>query len=197
MLAAFAGLLLGTTSFAQETPRAEIAVGYSRLFLPKGFTLTLNGGNVTSAFNVNDWLGIAGDFGAYDGSSGIPGLISETYTFGPRFSYRKWDRFTPFPSRSLGEGTPILRTVAFWARGMHLPSGPAWVVTLGSIVRVSSHCACNSNFSTFVRTTTSLQIPTRAPSASRQASSSESDGDSTVEKRELRVNGIVTFSRFS
>lgn len=104
ILAAFAGLLLAITSLAQETPSADVAVGYSMLFIAKGFTLTMNGGSVAGAVNVNDWLGVAGDFGVYDGSPGIPGLIGETYTFGPRFSYRKWHRLTPFAQVSIGGG---------------------------------------------------------------------------------------------
>src|SRR5215831_8814397 len=92
MLAALAVSLLAASSCAQDTPKADVAVGYSLLFLPKGFTLTMNGGSVAGAFHLNHWLGVVGDFGVYDGSPGIPGLIGETYTFGPRFSYRKWNR---------------------------------------------------------------------------------------------------------
>jgi len=93
-----------TVVHAQETPKADISAGYSLLFIAKGFTLTMNGGSVAGAVNVNDWIGVVADFGAYDGSAGIPGLIGETYTFGPRFSYRKWNRLTPFAQVVIGGG---------------------------------------------------------------------------------------------
>jgi hypothetical protein len=70
----------------------------------KGFTLKMNGGSGAVAFNINHWLGVVGDFGVYDGSLGIPGLIGETYTFGPRFSYRKSDRVVPFAQAVIGGG---------------------------------------------------------------------------------------------
>jgi hypothetical protein len=41
-----------------------------------------------------------GDFGAYHASAASLNL--ETYTFGPRFSYRKNDRFVPFAQALLG-----------------------------------------------------------------------------------------------
>src|SRR5579862_1609321 len=90
--------------YGQHTPTADVSVGYSFLFLPKGDTLSLNGGNTGATFYINDWLGIAGEFAAYDGSLGIPGLIGETYMIGPRFSYRHWNRVTPFAQALVGGG---------------------------------------------------------------------------------------------
>ena len=104
LLTALASTLLATVAIGQETPKAELTAGYSLLFIAKGFTLTMNGGSVSSAVNVKDWLGVVGDFGVYDGSPGIPGLVGETYTFGPRFSYRKWNRLTPFAQAVIGGG---------------------------------------------------------------------------------------------
>jgi hypothetical protein len=94
--------VLATLAYSQEVPVADVAVGYSLLFLPKGFTLTLNGGSGAAAVNVNHWLGVVGDFGVYNGSPGIPGLLGETYTVGPRFSWRKWSRLTPFAQGLIG-----------------------------------------------------------------------------------------------
>lgn len=102
VLTALASAILSAFSFAQDIPQGDVAAGYSFLFLPKGFTLSLNGGNTSAALNVKPWLGVVGDFGVYDGSSGIPGLIGETYLFGPRFSYRKWNRLTPFAQGLIG-----------------------------------------------------------------------------------------------
>jgi hypothetical protein len=96
--------LFATVSHAQEVPAADVSGGYSFLFIAKGFTLKMNGGSGAVAFNINHWLGVTGDFGVYDGSPGIPGLVGETYTFGPRFSYRRWNRLTPFAQAVIGGG---------------------------------------------------------------------------------------------
>lgn len=101
ILAALAVSILTGFSYAQEVPAGDVFAGYSLLFLPKGFTLTLHGGSTAAALSVNHWLGIVGDVGVYDGSSGIPGLIGETYMAGPRFSYR-WKRITPFAEGLIG-----------------------------------------------------------------------------------------------
>jgi hypothetical protein len=65
------------------------------------------------AVQVRDWLGVVSDFGAYDGSPGIQGLVAETYTFGPRFSYRRWERLTPFAQAVLGGGHSNLANGGF------------------------------------------------------------------------------------
>src|SRR5260370_37874633 len=102
ILAALVVAMLSSVCHAQDVPKGDVAVGYSLLFLPKGFTLTLNGGSTAVALNVNRWLGVVGDFGVYGASSGIPGLVGETYMVGPRFSYRKMSRLTPFAQGLLG-----------------------------------------------------------------------------------------------
>lgn len=102
LLAALILTLLPFASRAQDAPKADVSVGYSFLFVAKGFTLKMNGGNSAVALNINHWLGVVGDFGVYSGSPGIPGLIGETYTVGPRFSYRKWNRLTPFAQAVIG-----------------------------------------------------------------------------------------------
>ena len=91
---------MATVSWAQETPVADVAGGYSLLYVVKGFTLAMNGGSSSMAVNANDWLGVVGDFGAYRGSAAS--LTVETYTAGPRFSYRKKGRFVPFAQALLG-----------------------------------------------------------------------------------------------
>src|SRR5262249_22089478 len=104
LLTTFVVLLSATVSRAQETPIADVSAGYSLLFIAKGFTLTMNGGSVAGTGNVHNWLGVVADFGAYDGSAGIPGLVGETYPFGPRFSYRRWNRLAPFAQVVIGGG---------------------------------------------------------------------------------------------
>lgn len=80
----------------QDVPAGEVAFGYSTIYVVKGFTFFMQGGASSAAVNVNNWLGIVGDFGAYHAPSGVSSLVAETYMAGPRFSYRHWDRFIPF-----------------------------------------------------------------------------------------------------
>jgi outer membrane immunogenic protein len=96
MLAAVIWAGVATVARAQETPVADVTAGYSALYVVKGFTYFMNGGSASAAFNVNNWLGAVGDFGAYHAPSGLNNFTAETYTFGPRFSYRHWERLTPF-----------------------------------------------------------------------------------------------------
>jgi hypothetical protein len=68
----------------------------------------LNGGSTSLAFNFNRYLGIVGDFGGFNDSrlqltgAGVPSTVVDsdgtvfTYLLGPRFSYRKYSRITPF-----------------------------------------------------------------------------------------------------
>ena len=102
LLAALLISISAPISRAQDVPAADVSVGYSYLFVAKGFTLSMNGGSSAVSFNVNHWIGIVGDLGVYDGSSGIPGLIGETYMAGPRFSLRRWNRLIPFAQGLIG-----------------------------------------------------------------------------------------------
>jgi hypothetical protein len=90
-----------TVSHAEDTPVADVAVGYGFIEVPQGFTFMMHGGSGAVAVNVNDWLGIVGDFGVYHGHPGVS-LTAETYTFGPRFSLRQLGRFTPFTQFLIG-----------------------------------------------------------------------------------------------
>jgi hypothetical protein len=101
LLAALAFALLPFPSRAQDTPKADVAAGYSFLWIGQGFTFFMNGGSGSVALNVNNWLGAVGDFGAYHASPGVS-LTAETYTFGPRFSHRKWGRLVPFAQVLVG-----------------------------------------------------------------------------------------------
>ncbi len=102
MLAALAFSLLVAVSHAQDVPKADVSVGYSPLYIIKGYTIWMNGGSASIAVNANHWFGVVGDFGGYVGH--VPGTLSgETYTFGPRFSYRKLDRrVVPFAQALFG-----------------------------------------------------------------------------------------------
>jgi len=95
-------------------PRYELFLGYSYLQavpeLAAGNRLVwLNGGSASAAFNLNRYLGLVADFGAYTNSQmRFTGAYTSTvnvnnanvavltYLIGPRFSFRKFDRITPF-----------------------------------------------------------------------------------------------------
>jgi|SRR5579871_2493522 hypothetical protein len=80
---------------AQTAPSGDLSVGYSPLYILKGYTVWMNGARGTASFNINDWLSVAGDIGGYRGF--VPESITgETYLFGPRISFRKQPRMTPF-----------------------------------------------------------------------------------------------------
>ena len=79
----------------QETPIAELAIGYSNIQVKNSDT-TANGGNGSVAFNVNRWLGVVGDFGLYHSAVVGSGLAAGSYAFGPRVSYRHSGVITPF-----------------------------------------------------------------------------------------------------
>lgn len=100
MMAALGLTLLATVARAQDTPAADVAVGYSALQVVHG--LTVHGGGGSVALNANKWLGAVGDFALYHAGPIGPGVAAGTYTFGPRFSYRHWDKFTPFAQVLVG-----------------------------------------------------------------------------------------------
>lgn len=99
----FAVLLSVTISRAQDTPKADIAVEYSGLYILKGYTIWNDGVNGSAAFNINDWLGFAGDLGTYHGNVGTS-LNGQTYMVGPRVSYRRLGpgRLVPFAQALFG-----------------------------------------------------------------------------------------------
>jgi hypothetical protein len=100
--AAVAVLLFATVSQAQGTSAAEVAFGYSHFHIIKGLTIGMDGGGGAVAFNANDWFGVVGDLGVYRSEPCCQDLTATTYTFGPRFSYRKIGRFVPFAQALLG-----------------------------------------------------------------------------------------------
>jgi opacity protein-like surface antigen len=97
-LAVFAG-----AAQAQDHSKVDIFAGYSYLrFNPNtagASSFSTNGGSASIAYNANNWLSGVADFGAYRNgnilNSGVDGTLS-TYLFGPRVSYRHYDRITPY-----------------------------------------------------------------------------------------------------
>jgi outer membrane protein OmpA-like peptidoglycan-associated protein len=100
-----------------DTPKVEWFVGYSFWrAMPTASSNRmgyLHGGSTSVAYNFNRYVGLVADFGGYDNSrltlfspTGSQTLNSGgsayTYVFGPRFSYRRHERFTPFVQALFG-----------------------------------------------------------------------------------------------
>jgi hypothetical protein len=97
-----------------DLARTELFLGFSHFqavpALKTGNRMVgLNGGSATVAFNLNRYLGLVADFGGYGdtqlrltGAEGAPPRVAAasgaayTYLSGPRLSYRKYNRITPF-----------------------------------------------------------------------------------------------------
>jgi hypothetical protein len=88
-------LLLALPAAAQETPKAEVFVGYS-LFRPESAGFNQHGFLLSGAGNFNNWLGVAGEFSAHFHKESGVNTNAEILAFGPRFSIRKAKRVTPF-----------------------------------------------------------------------------------------------------
>ena len=106
LLAAFS---ITAIASAQDTPKLDVFVGYS-YFRDNPSTsgvssFNLHGGSASVAYNANRWLSGVADFGGYHANNilgtGVDGTLS-TYLFGPRFSYRRHERVTPFAQTLFG-----------------------------------------------------------------------------------------------
>jgi len=110
VLAALVVLFSGA-AMAQDHPKAEFFGGYSFLRVNPGQGLkgdNIPGGwHASIAGNVNSWFGVVGEFSGHYGSPDFgTGTSVKTrvysYTFGPRISYRKNDKITPFAHATFG-----------------------------------------------------------------------------------------------
>ena len=104
-LAALAFSLLALGSYAQNTPKGDVALGYSYLHVngqSGGSGASLNGFSGSGAFNLTSVFGVVGDFGVYHGSPAGIGFTATSYLFGPRFSFRSNDKFVPFVQALFG-----------------------------------------------------------------------------------------------
>jgi len=99
------------------TPKVEWFLGYSfwraMPTSPSNRVGYLHGGSTSVAYNLNKYVGLVADFGGYDNSRvTLFGPTASrtfdsngsayTYMFGPRFSYRKYERITPFVQTLFG-----------------------------------------------------------------------------------------------
>jgi outer membrane protein OmpA-like peptidoglycan-associated protein len=145
------------------TPRVELFLGYSYLravpTLATGNRLVwLNGGSTSIAFNLNRYLGIVGDFGGFDdtqlrlaGTSGSPTTVADssgtvfTYLAGPRLSFRKYNRITPFAQVLFGDAHASAVTLSDCAGGgcTPLPTEDSFALTAGGglDLRIRRHLA--------------------------------------------------------
>jgi len=108
------------------TPRFEVAGLFSYINFQPGAENNFNntGGTGSFAYNANKWLGLVGEFGAYSFRRDIYVLPSgatqqvlttikgtqQTYLFGPRLNWRRFDHFVPFAEALFGgaHGSPEL-----------------------------------------------------------------------------------------
>lgn len=102
MWAVIAVSFCAISSRAQQTPVSDVSAGYSYFRVGGSNGTNLNGFDTSAAYNGNDWFGLAGDLGVYHGSPSGIGVTALTYTFGPRFSYRKSGRIVPFGQALFG-----------------------------------------------------------------------------------------------
>jgi hypothetical protein len=96
-------LLLYSPAKAQETPNWELSGGYSHLIANVGNnSFDLHGGGGGIQENVNDWFGGRFEVHAFGGDTGGVHVTAQTWSLGPVFSLRKYQRFTPFVHVQLG-----------------------------------------------------------------------------------------------
>jgi len=88
---------------AQETPQVEISGGYSFLDANiSGTSFHLQGGHGSATENLNSWFGGRLEISAFGGTISGVTVSAQTFTYGPVFAYRKFERFTPFGHVQLG-----------------------------------------------------------------------------------------------
>jgi Outer membrane protein beta-barrel domain len=139
---ALVAFLFGVTCRAQDTPRAEASAGYSYFRQGGSGGINSNGGSFSLAGNVNNWLGVVGDWGIYHATPLGVSLNTATFLFGPRVSYRSSDRVTPFAQVLFGGGH--LSAGAFGASAS--TTGFAFSAGGGIDLGVSKHIAFRPQF---------------------------------------------------
>ncbi|MHB8542154.1 MAG: OmpA family protein [Candidatus Acidiferrales bacterium] len=117
----------------------------------------LHGGSTSFAYNFNRYLGLVADFGGYDNTKLTlfnstssrtvnSGGSAYTYVFGPRFSYRRHERFTPFFQALFGGAHASSVTISGCTTGANctpLASDNAFAAMLGAgfDVKIGQHIA--------------------------------------------------------
>jgi opacity protein-like surface antigen len=95
---------LGMVFFAipSRAQSVDASIGYSYFRLGGSNGVNQNGVSGSVAYNLNRWLGVAGDFGGYHGSPSGVSLNTYTYLVGPRLSFRNPVKITPFVQGLIG-----------------------------------------------------------------------------------------------
>ena len=97
------GSVFGVVACAQDVPKFDLFAGYSYVRANPSTSgidsFNLHGGSASLSYNANHWLSGVADLGGYHANNilgtGVDGTLS-TYLFGPRISYRRSSRVTPF-----------------------------------------------------------------------------------------------------
>ena len=106
-------LLIASVVRAQETPQYEVFAGgsYARQDLTDIKSINGLGWHASLDGTANNWVSAVFDFSGYYSSPkvnlglSVPIPIDTStylYLFGPRFTYRKWHRLTPFAEALIG-----------------------------------------------------------------------------------------------
>ena len=96
------GLALAFWTLPAQAQSVDASVSYSYFRLGGNGGLNQNGLSGSVSYNVNHWLGIAGDIGGYHASPGGVSLNTYTYMFGPRLNLHNPSTLTPFVQALLG-----------------------------------------------------------------------------------------------
>ena len=130
-------LLLPLTATAQETPKVELFGGYS--YFRTEDDRNLHGWNGSVAVNLNNWFGLVADVSGHYDSRTL--FLGDSISFrhfnrhqvlvGPRFSFRKDRRLTPFAHALFGIArdhekitvTPFFQTFEFSDTGFAMAVG--------------------------------------------------------------------------
>jgi hypothetical protein len=99
---AFVLAFFAVSSKAQDTPAADVSAGYSYFRIGGSNGANLNGFSTSAVYNANNWFGLVADLGVYHGSPSGVSLTDFSYTFGPRFSYRRSGKVVPFAQALFG-----------------------------------------------------------------------------------------------
>jgi opacity protein-like surface antigen len=141
-------LALPLIAQAQELPRSEIFGGYSYMRVDnQGMVVDqdLNGFNTSYTYNFNSFLGATAEFSAFFGNQQVASLTGTGmttvdqnnyfYLFGPKFTFRGSERFTPFAHVLVGAVTQTVDTQS--AGLLSTPNNTQFAMALGGGLDIS------------------------------------------------------------
>jgi Outer membrane protein beta-barrel domain len=96
-------LFFSAPARAQSTPAWDLSGGYSYLRADlNGSSFQMNGGFGSVSENLNRWFGGRLEVAGFTGTFAAKSISAQTFTYGPVFSYRKHEGFTPFAHVQFG-----------------------------------------------------------------------------------------------